>query len=58
MDAASKAYYRFERIREEVGDDNLFEAIAQYLNTDALNELCESLEDDFDLLYFRGCSYE
>ena len=53
MSYATETYNRFQRLREDIGDDALLEAIAQYYSSDQLNELCESIEDDYDLPYFR-----
>lgn len=54
MSYANETYYRFQQLREELSDDTILEEIAQYFSSDQLNELCESIEDDYDLPYFRS----
>lgn len=49
-----ETYERFELARQEVGDSAILDELVQYMSTDELEEFCEAVEDDFDLLYFRG----
>ena len=61
MSYVTETYNRFQQLRVDIerfhgidGDDAVLEEIAQYFSTDKLAELCESIEDDYDLPYFRG----
>ena len=49
-----ETYDRFQRIREELGDSTVLDEAFQYFSTDDMDDLCEAIEDAFDLRYFRG----
>ena len=42
---------KFQRIRDYIDSQNILDYIMDFLSDDELKELCEGLEDEFDIEY-------
>lgn len=52
-----KASEKFQRIRDYIDSQNILDYLMDFLSDDELNELCEGLEDEFEISYDEFDNY-